>query len=124
MHPSLAVLLERFPAQFLKQLPPWLAPRPRTCRGPGASRLPARVTVGVLLVRLVILPALLTLLLVAALALRLLRSPNPLFLVTLLLSNATPTAINMQVGCDPPPPLSPVLSGEAGLHVHGRDSAL
>ena len=65
-------------------------------RGPGASRLPARVTVGVLLTRLVLQPLLLTGLVVGALALRVFRPPDALFLLTLLLSNATPTAINMQ----------------------------
>lgn len=45
-----------------------------------------------------VLPALLTALVVAALALRLFSSPDPMFLLSLLLSNATPTAINIQVG--------------------------
>lgn len=54
------------------------------------------MTLGVLVARLVLLPALLTALVVAALALRLFAFPDPMFLMTLLLSNATPTAINIQ----------------------------
>ena len=68
-------------------------------RGPGLSQLPARVTVGVVLTRLLIQPALLT-----ALALLLFWSgaypapalADPMFILTLLLANCTPTAINMQ----------------------------
>lgn len=60
------------------------------------SRLPRRVTLAALCLKLVIQPALLTLLVVAALALRLFAPPDPMFLLTMLLSNATPTAINMQ----------------------------
>ena len=71
--------------------------RPCMCRGPGASRLPLRVTLGVLVTRLVLQPALLTALVVAALRLKLFVSPDAMFLLTMLLSNATPTAINMQV---------------------------
>ncbi|KAL4437147.1 hypothetical protein ABPG75_004286 [Micractinium tetrahymenae] len=65
-------------------------------RGPGASHLPLRVTVAVLLTRLILLPALLTALVVLVLHLRLFTSPDPMFLLTLLLSNATPTAIIIQ----------------------------
>ncbi|KAL4424764.1 hypothetical protein ABPG77_000804 [Micractinium sp. CCAP 211/92] len=65
-------------------------------RGPGASRLPARVTVAVLLTRLVLQPALSTGLVLAALRLRLFVSPDPMFLLILLLPNATPTAVNIQ----------------------------
>lgn len=73
---------------------------PCMCRGPGASRLPLRVTLGVLVTRLVLQPALLTALVVAALRLKLFGAPDAMFLLTMLLSNATPTAINMQVcGC-------------------------
>ncbi len=68
----------------------------RCCRGPGASRLPARVTVAVLLTRLVLQPALSTGLVLAALRLRLFVSPDPMFLLILLLPNATPTAVNIQ----------------------------
>lgn len=50
-----------------------------------------------LVTRLVLQPALLTALVVAALRLRLFVAPDALFLLTILLSNATPTAINMQV---------------------------
>ena len=67
------------------------------CRGPGASRLPLRVTLGVLVTRLVLQPTLLTALVVAALRLKLFVAPDAMFLLTMLLSNATPTAINMQV---------------------------
>jgi hypothetical protein len=67
-------------------------------RGPGASRLPLRVTLGVLVTRLVVQPALLTAMVVGALALRLFEAPDPMFLLTILLSNATPTAITMLVG--------------------------
>lgn len=49
-----------------------------------------------LVTRLVLQPALLTGLVLLALRLRLFRPPDPMFLLTLLLSNATPTAINMQ----------------------------
>jgi auxin efflux carrier family protein len=65
-------------------------------RGPGKSQLPARVTVGVVLVRLVLQPVLLTCLVVLALKLKFYVAPDPMFLLTLLLANATPTAINMQ----------------------------
>jgi predicted permease len=65
-------------------------------RGPGKSQLPARVTVGVVLVRLVVQPILLTSMVLLALHLRFFIPPDPIFLLTLLLSNATPTAINMQ----------------------------
>lgn len=65
-------------------------------RGPGASRLPLHVTAAVLLVRLVLQPMLSTALILAALRLRLFASPDPMFLLILLLSNATPTAINIQ----------------------------
>jgi hypothetical protein len=50
----------------------------------------------VLVTRLIIQPALLTGLVVAALALGVFTAPDPMFLLALLLSNATPTAINMQ----------------------------
>lgn len=60
------------------------------------------MTLGVLAARLVLLPALLTALVTAALALRLFASPDPMFLLTLLMSNATPTAINIQVRARPP----------------------
>lgn len=49
-----------------------------------------------LFTRLVLQPALLTALVVAALRLRLFVAPDAMFLLTMLLSNATPTAINMQ----------------------------
>ncbi|KAG7671720.1 hypothetical protein Ndes2526B_g07386 [Nannochloris sp. 'desiccata'] len=65
-------------------------------RGPGKSQLPARVTVGVVLVRLVLQPVLLTCMVVLALKFKLFVAPDPMFLLTLLLANATPTAINMQ----------------------------
>jgi len=65
-------------------------------RGPGKSTLPARVTVGVVLVRLVLQPVLLTCIVVIALEFKLFVAPDPMFLLTLLLANATPTAINMQ----------------------------
>jgi hypothetical protein len=59
--------------------------------------MPLRVTLGVLFTKLILHPALMTLLVVAALSLRLFTPPDALFLLTLLLSNATPTAINLQV---------------------------
>ncbi|KAI3433898.1 hypothetical protein D9Q98_003700 [Chlorella vulgaris] len=62
----------------------------------GGSRMPLRVTLGVLFTKLILHPALMTLLVVAALSLRLFTPPDALFLLTLLLSNATPTAINLQ----------------------------
>lgn len=51
---------------------------------------------GVLVTRLVLQPALLTALVVVALKLGAFRPPDAMFLLTLLLSNATPTALNMQ----------------------------
>lgn len=65
-------------------------------RGPGASRLPLRVVVAVVVTRLVLQAALFTGMVVAALRFKLFTSPDPMFLLTLLLSNVTPTAINMQ----------------------------
>ena len=65
-------------------------------RGPGKSQLPRRVTAGVVITRLVLQPALLTGLVVLALHFNWFNSPDPMFLLSLLLSNATPTAINMQ----------------------------
>lgn len=65
-------------------------------RGPGRSKLPRKVTTGVVLTRLVLQPALLTGLVVVALHFKLFTSPDPMFLLSLLLANATPTAINMQ----------------------------
>lgn len=65
-------------------------------RGPGRSRLAPRVTVAVVATRLVALPAAMTGLVVGALAAGGFDPPDPMFLLTLLLSNATPTAINMQ----------------------------
>ena len=84
----------------LHSSPPSANPAPTCpcmCRGPGASRLPLRVTLGVLVTRLVLQPTLLTALVVAALRLKLFVAPDAMFLLTMLLSNATPTAINMQV---------------------------
>lgn len=66
------------------------------CRGPGASRLPWRVVLSVMCTRLVLQPVLLTGGVVAALQLGLYRPPDAMFLLTLLLANATPTAINLQ----------------------------
>ncbi len=69
------------------------------CRGPGeSSQLPWRVTLGVLITRLVLQPILLTGLVVLLLKLGFYTSPDPVFLFTVLLANTTPTAINMQVG--------------------------
>jgi predicted permease len=62
----------------------------------GTSQLPARVTVGVVLVRLFFQPILLTCIVVLALKFKVFVAPDPMFLLTLLLANATPTAINMQ----------------------------
>ena len=67
------------------------------CRGPGASRLPWRVTAGVLVTRLILLPALMTGLVLLALRLGVFKPLDPMFLLVILLSNATPTAINLQV---------------------------
>ncbi|GAB4818022.1 hypothetical protein N2152v2_005068 [Parachlorella kessleri] len=66
-------------------------------RGPGeSSQLPWRVTLGVLITRLVLQPILLTGLVVLLLKLGFYTSPDPVFLFTVLLANTTPTAINMQ----------------------------
>lgn len=75
--------------------------RRRTARfaprsGPGDSGLPWRVTAGVLLTRLVLVPLVLTGVVAGALALRLFVPPDPMFLLTMLLANATPSAINLQ----------------------------
>eukprot|EP00887_Chlorella_sp_A99_P005248 scaffold1.g5248.t1 len=64
-------------------------------RGPGQSLLPWRVTLGVVVARLVVLPALMTGVLTACLRAGL-HAPDPMFFLVLCLSNATPTAINMQ----------------------------
>lgn len=72
---------------------------PSTCRGPGTSRLPWRVTAGVLVTRLILLPALMTGLVLLALRLGAFKPLDPMFLLVILLSNATPTAINLQVYC-------------------------
>jgi predicted permease len=48
------------------------------------------------LTRLVLQPALLTAGVALALRLRLFAAPDPMFLLTLLLANATPSAINLQ----------------------------
>ena len=63
----------------------------------GASQLPWRVTAGVLLTRLVLQPALLTAVVVLCLWLGVYTAPDPMFLLTLLLANATPSAINLQM---------------------------
>lgn len=68
------------------------------CRGPGESRLPWRVTAGVAVARLILLPTLMTALIVCCLWLRLFHVPDAMFLLILLVSNAAPTAINIQVG--------------------------
>jgi len=66
-------------------------------RGPGASRLPWHVTAGVVATRLLIQPALLTGVVVLFLRVRAFDVPDPMFLMTMLLANATPTAINLQM---------------------------
>ena len=65
-------------------------------RGPGRSQLSRKIIGGTVVTRLVVQPALLTGIVVAALHFKLFTAPDPMFLLTMLLANATPTAINMQ----------------------------
>ncbi|PSC75420.1 auxin efflux carrier [Micractinium conductrix] len=65
-------------------------------RGPGESHMPLRVTVGILVMRLALMPALMTALVWVALKLQLFVPPDSMFLLTLLMSNATPTAVSLQ----------------------------
>jgi predicted permease len=68
-------------------------------RGAGGSRLPGRVIVGAVVARLVLLGGALTALAYAAFAAGIFRPPDPMFTLSLLLSNVTPTAINMLTLC-------------------------
>ena len=68
----------------------------RASQSGAGSRLPRRALLAALALKLVIQPVLLTGGVVAALALRLFEPPDPMFLLSMMLSNATPAAINMQ----------------------------
>lgn len=65
-------------------------------RGPGKSKLPCRVIFGILITRLIVQPAILTLLVWSCLRLDIFPRMDAMAVLTLLLSNAMPTAINLQ----------------------------
>lgn len=65
-------------------------------RGPGKSSLPWRVVVGTAICKLVIMPLIMTMLIVICLQLGLFKLPDAMGMLVMLLSNATPAAINMQ----------------------------
>lgn len=67
-------------------------------QGPGKypSQLSLRVTLGVLVIRLIIQPLVMTLIWTLFMRFRVFVAPDPMFWMTLFVANATPTAINMQ----------------------------
>jgi len=65
-------------------------------KGPGAANLSTRVIVGTIVVRLIIMPAIGTSILLAMRKLGWYTPPDPLFMLILLLCHAPPTAMNLQ----------------------------
>ncbi|KAK9806873.1 hypothetical protein WJX72_005741 [[Myrmecia] bisecta] len=66
------------------------------CKGPGQGKLPVGLVVGVVVMRLIIIPALGLAAVVGLWRLGLFTAPDKLFLLVMLIVNSTPTAINLQ----------------------------